>query len=102
MVGTFRMVKDDSLTFSEFFYLIQTEQGTVLRVKHFNPDFTGWEEKDKSVDFPLIKVEGKTAWFHGLTYATQPDGSLRVFVAMKSKDDSFREAQFHFQRVAVP
>ncbi|MCR9199217.1 MAG: DUF6265 family protein [Planctomycetaceae bacterium] len=99
MVGTFRMVEDDELRFSEFFYLIQTEQGTVLRVKHFNPDFTGWEEKDKSVDFPLVKVEGKTAWFQGLTYATQADGSMKVFVAMKRKDGSYNEGQFHFRRV---
>lgn len=99
MVGTFRMVQDGELAFSEFFYLVETEQGTVLRVKHFHASFEGWEEKDKSVDFPLIKVEGTTAWFSGLTYQRQKDGSLKAYVAMKRKDGSYREAEFHFQKL---
>ena len=99
MVGTFRMVQDDKLVFSEFFMLTKVDQGIVLRLKHFNPDMTGWEEKGKSVDFPLIKVEGKTAWFGGLTYQVQDDGSLKAYVAMKKKDGTFNEGQFHFQPV---
>lgn len=99
MVGTFRMVKDDKLVFSEFFMLVKTDEGVVLKLKHFNPDLTGWEEKDKSVDFPLVKVEGKTAWFGGLTYQLQDDGSLKAYVAMKQKDGTYSEGQFHLQPV---
>lgn len=98
MVGTFRMVKSEELVFSEFFSISQTANGTLLRVKHFHPDFVGWEEKDKSVDFPLIKVDGTTAWFGGLTYELQKDGSLKAYVAMRKKDGSFSETVFHFQK----
>ena len=99
MVGTFRMVQDEELVFSEFFMLIREEGKVLLRLKHFGKDFVGWEEKDKSVDFPLIKVDGKTAWFGGLTYQLQEDGSLKAFVAMKKKDGSMSEGAFHFQKV---
>ena len=68
MVGTFRMVKDGKLVFSEFFTLSKQAGKIAIRLKHFGGEFKGWEEKDKFVEFPLIKVEGKTAWFGGLTY----------------------------------
>ena len=90
MVGMFRMVKDEELVFSEFFILVRKDNKVVLRLKHFGKDFVGWEEKDKSVDFPLIKVEDKTAWFGGLTYQLQPDGSLKAWVAMKKMMAPFR------------
>lgn len=101
MVGTFRMVKDDKLVFSEFFMLVETDKGVVLRLKHFNPDMTGWEEKAKFVEFPLVKLDGKTAWFGGLTYQLQDDGSLKAYVAMKKKDGGYNEGQFHFEPVKL-
>ena len=98
MLGTFRMVKDGRLKFTEFCMIQKDANGGVaLRLKHFNPDFGGWEEKDKYVSFPLIKVEKNKACFGGLTYALQPDGSLKIWVAMKQEDGSFKEAAFHLQ-----
>lgn len=100
MLGTFRMVKDKQLTFTEFFMLQRDKnRGVTLRLKHFNPNFHGWEAKDKFVSFPLIKVEKNAAYFDGLTYAAQPDGSLKVWVAMKKQDGMFREGEFHFKRL---
>lgn len=96
MLGTFRMAKDEELIFTEFFMLVRNETGIVLKLKHFGSDFTGWETKDKSVDFPLIKVENKTAYFGGLTYQLQDDGSLKAYVAMKKKDGTYSEGKFHF------
>ncbi|MFK7817864.1 MAG: DUF6265 family protein [Planctomycetaceae bacterium] len=101
MLGTFRMVKEKKLVFTEFCMLQKdADGGVVLRLKHFNPNFDGWEKKDKFVSFPLVKVEKNTAYFGGLTYAQQADGSLKVWVAMKKKDGTFNEGAFHFKRVA--
>lgn len=101
MLGTFRMVKDDELVFTEFFMLVRSDNGVVLKLKHFGPDLSGWEEKEKSVDFPLIQVKNKTAYFGGLTYQLQDDGSLKAYVAMKKKDGTYREGAFHFRRSSV-
>ncbi len=100
MLGTFRMVQGDQLAFTEFCMLQKDKDGrVVLKLKHFNPNFDGWEKKDKFVSFPLIKVEKNAAYFGGLTYAIQPDGSMKVWVAMKQKDDTFDEGSFHFRRL---
>ncbi|GEM_PF-2348246 len=61
------MVQDNKLVFSEFFMLVREEGRIVLRLKLLGNDFTGWKEKDKSVNSPLLEVKGKTAWFGGLT-----------------------------------
>lgn len=97
--GTFRLVEDSKLNFCEVFLLTRTDQGVVLKLKHFDQHLVGWESKDKSVNFPLLKVGKNTAWFGGLTYQLQDDGSLKAWVAMKKKDGTFREAEIHFQSV---
>lgn len=97
MIGTFRLVKDGKLNFCEVFLLSKSDKGLVLKLKHFDDKLLGWEAKDKSVNFPLLKLEKSTAWFSGLTYQLQQDGSLKAWVAMKKKDGTFREAEIHFQ-----
>ena len=101
MIGTFRMVGGGKLTFTEFFMLQkEADGGVVLKLKHFGPKLDGWEEKDKFVSFPLVRVEKNAAYFGGLTYAIQPDGSMKAWVAMKQKDGTFQEGALHFNEFA--
>ncbi|MEL6109037.1 MAG: DUF6265 family protein [Planctomycetota bacterium] len=100
MLGTFRLVDGGDLKFTEFFVLQRNSEGGVeLRLKHFDAAFKGWETRDKHITFPLIKVEAKTAYFGGLTYAVQEDGSLKIWVAMKKEAGGFEEASFHLMPV---
>ena len=99
MVGTFRMVKNDQLQFSEFCMIQRDSDGRVtLLLKHFTPNFVGWEKKEGYVSFPLVKVEQRAAYFAGLTYALQTDGSLRIWVAIENQDGKTQEAALHLQR----
>lgn len=94
MLGTFQLTTDNKVAFTEFFMMSEEDDSIVLRLKHFNPDFTGWETKDKYVTFRLIRIDGQTAWFDGLTYALQENGDLQVHVAMKQQDGSMGEGAF--------
>lgn len=70
MMGMFRQMKPDgTLMFYEFYTFAEEGGSVALRIKHFNPDHTGWEEKDDFVKFPLVALEGSTAFFDGLTFA---------------------------------
>lgn len=100
MLGTFRLMKDGKLEFSEFFMLVEVEDSLVLKLKHFDAELKGWEEKDRSIEFQFIKSSGTTAWFNGLTYQLADDGVLHVYVAISSKDGSVREGEFRYQRPA--
>lgn len=98
MIGMFRIVNDKSPMFYEFWAVVEEEGSVTLKLKHFNPDMTGWEEKDKMVTFRLVKFDRNNLWFEGLTYSRQKDGSIRGFVAISEKDGSVKEASFTLRR----
>lgn len=70
IMGMFRQMRaEGGLRFYEFYSIQESAGSLVLKIKHFNPDLTGWEEKSNTVDFPLVAIEGTTAYFDGLTFA---------------------------------
>lgn len=76
MIGSFRMVQDGTPIFYEFIAIIE-ENGTIsYKLKHFNSDLTGWEEKDKYVTFPLVKMGNKEVWFDGLTIKREDNTTI--------------------------
>ena len=68
MVGTFvQEDADGTIMFTEHMYLMQESGTLVLRLKHFNADLTGWEEKDGMLTFRLVAIEPCAAYFNALT-----------------------------------
>ncbi|GAB3646799.1 hypothetical protein GCM10028791_07670 [Echinicola sediminis] len=82
MTGIFRFVEEGKLIFSEYMAIVEEEGRLYLKVKHFNGDFSPWEDKDKWVNFRFIKSEGKTAYFSGLTLHRKKS-SLTLKLAME-------------------
>ena len=100
MVGMFRLVKDDEVSFYEIFTITEEGSTALLRLKHFNADLTGWEEKNDTVDFPLVALEEGRASFDGLTYRRRGKDEMEVFLAMRTKD-GVREVHFAYKRVGA-
>lgn len=100
MVGTFRLVQEDEAAFYELMVLLEEEGSVTLKLKHFNRDLTGWEEKADTVDFPLVKAEADAVYFAGLTYRRGPEGTLQGFLAMGSDGGEMTEATFVYHPVA--
>lgn len=99
ILATFRLVKDNQPVFYELCLLAQEGNSLVYKVKHFNPDLTGWEEKDEYISFPLVKMAGDTTYFHGITFVRAGDACTH-YLAMKQKDGSYREAKTSYKRAA--
>ena len=78
--------------------ILEDSLGYVLKVKHFTRDFTGWEEKDKSVNFRFIKVEKEALYFKGITFIKEKENILKIYLAFKNKDGSYREEVFEFSK----
>jgi hypothetical protein len=100
MAGTF--VQADSkggVMFSEVMQIAPDGDSLIVRLKHFNADLTGWEEKDKSVNFRLIAREGNSWYFNGLTYRRVGRDRLLVAVRMRGDDGKASELVFRFRRV---
>lgn len=99
MVGTYRLVKDSKPVFYEMMWLLETEGTLILRLKHFNPDLTGWEEKDKTVDFKFVKKGGKRLYFSGLTFEQERNDELNIYLALRQRDGTLKEEIFSMKQV---
>jgi len=97
MVGTFKLIQQGQPVFYEFFVITDDGGSPVLKLKHFNPDMEGWEEKDGFVTFKLIKVEDGAAYFGGLTYRRVGEDRMEVFLAMRRKGE-LEEVAFELER----
>ncbi|MDG2449387.1 MAG: DUF6265 family protein [Saprospiraceae bacterium] len=86
MMGMFRLINDDQPTFYELMVIREINNSLILQLKHFHKDMKGWEEKDKTIDFPLIKMEKDKIWFDGLTFERISDKKMIVNVIIGEKE----------------
>lgn len=102
MVGTFIQHNDaGAINFTELMYISEAEGSLVLRLKHFNPDMTSWEEKDEVEAYRLVAIEPCAAYFQGLTIrcddAANPGAGLVVAVrAGRDEEGQVRELVFRY------
>jgi hypothetical protein len=68
LMGMFRWLKDEGVYLYEFMLISKSELGVTLQIKHFRPDFVGWEEKDVSTTFYFQTLEGQTITFDNGKY----------------------------------
>ena len=99
LMGVFRLVKEDKVDFYEIEAISEIEETLVLRLKHFHADLRGWEEKDETVDFPLVKLEDQKAYFDGMTFDRTSDTEMDVYVVIGSDDGSAQEMKFSYRLV---
>lgn len=98
LVGLFRLVKDGRAQVYEIITVVADGDSLDMRLKHFNSTLKGWEEKDAFVSFPLVKLEGRTAWFDGMTYQLEADGTLRVWLMQGAKEGPPQEVEIVYRR----
>lgn len=80
MIGTFRFWEDGKLVFSEFMNIIQEGETFSMKLKHFNPDLSPWEEKEKWTTFRLVEIGENIVSFSGLTMQRIGDEMLLQLV----------------------
>lgn len=99
MVGTFiQQTAEGGIMFSEHMHIIEEGGSLVLKLKHFNADLTGWEDKEGMVTFRLLSLEHCLARFSGLTLRCDGPDKLVVAVRMKSDAPEPKELLFRFDR----
>ncbi|MBX7482317.1 DUF6265 family protein [Qipengyuania qiaonensis] len=100
MIGTFVQLADaDTVRFTEHMYLMEEGGSLVLRLKHFNADLTGWEEKDDMLTFDLIALEDCAAYFRALTLRCDGEEGLLAAVRMTREGKPAGELVFRFKRM---
>lgn len=98
MMGSFKLVHDGKVKFYEIITISEIEQTVIMRLKHFDSELKGWEEKDETVDFKLVKLTPDKVFFDGLTFERISDEEMNVYVRFESEGDK-TEGKFNYHRV---
>jgi Domain of unknown function (DUF6265) len=99
MMGMYRLVRDGKPIFYELLTIVEANGSLMLRLKHFNADLTGWEEKLKTIDFPLVTKGERAIHFDGMSFHPKGNDALTVYLAINQKDGSVREETFTYKRI---
>jgi hypothetical protein len=97
MMGMFRLIRDDKVQFFEILAITEENESLMLRLKHFNPDLIGWEEKDEIMEFPLVQSTHDEIYFSGLTMRKIDDDTMHIYLISK-QGDTIRELFFDYRR----
>jgi hypothetical protein len=100
MIGMFRLVRDGKPVFYELLTLAEEKGSLMIRLKHFNADLTGWEEKDKTIDFPFITKADGVVHFDGLAWRPEGEDAMTIYLAIR-RDGNIREEKFRIRRVSA-
>jgi len=98
MMFVFRMVKDGKVSFYESGHIQQLDDSLILQLKHFDGNMKGWEEKDETIDFKLVKLEPNKVYFEGLTMEKISDDQMNVWVLIEEGGNQ-EEVLFAYKRV---
>ncbi|WP_298792213.1 DUF6265 family protein [uncultured Allomuricauda sp.] len=86
MMFSFRLINDGKVTFYEVGHIKQIDSTLILQLKHFNGDLKGWETKDETIDFKLVKIEKDIVFFEGLTMQKVGGRKMRVTVVANGQE----------------
>ena len=82
MMGMFKLVNDDKVSFYEIMTIVPEKDSYVLRLKHFSPGLVSWEEKDDSVEFPLVSASNNAVHFYGLKFSKVSENAMTIEVVV--------------------
>ena len=100
MVGYFQLVKDGKPVFYELMLLDASPKGLRMRVKHFNADFTAWEDKAGWHSFEPVAAEPNVLKFNGLTLERKGD-EMTIVVTLKQKDGRIEHMPLKLRRAPL-
>ena len=98
MMFVFKLVADGKVQFYEIGHIREVENSLILQLKHFHGDLKGWEEKDDTVDFKLVKIEGQRIYFDGLTFEKITEDEMNVYVVVGDEGGDSEEVKFNYKR----
>ena len=99
MMFVFKLVTKGKVQFYEVGHIQQKEGTLILQLKHFHNSLKGWEEKDETVDFRLVKLEDNRVYFDGFTIEKINKNEINMYVVIGHKDGSSEEVKFNYKRM---
>ena len=102
MLGYFRHIKPDGKAGFYELCAIEEYEGTLrFVIKHFHPNWIGWEEKDHALQAKLTKVSKNEAVFANMTIRRTGKDRMVMELAIGGKDGTSRTEVLRLKRLAL-
>ena len=98
IAGHFVQTNARGISFFEIVSIAEEAGTLVFRLKHFNADLTGWEERNDVRSFRLVAVEPDVWFFDGLTVRRDGADGLITAVMVHRPGTPDREFLFRYRR----
>ena len=98
MMCAFKLVTENKVSFYEIVTISEVNNTLILKLKHFHANLKGWEEKDQTVDFRLVKVTDNKVYFDGFTFERISDNEINMYVVIEDAGQQL-EVKFNYNRV---
>ena len=98
MMCVFKLVVDGDIIFYEIETISEENNSLILRLKHFNKHLKGWEEKNETIDFKLVKVDADKVYFDGFTFEKISKDEINMYVVIEDMGKK-AETKFNYHRV---
>jgi hypothetical protein len=97
IVGMFKLMHDGEVSFYELILIVEERGSLDFRVKHFNPDFSAWEEKEDYINFRFVKADENAAHFSGFSIYRISDDLMHGYIVMRN-EEGVREEKLIYRR----
>jgi hypothetical protein len=97
----FKLFGDDGVSMYELM-VMTIEDGTLsLKIRHFSPDFTAWEDKTEDVTLRLVRKDDDALHFGIISFYRRSDDRIDAYVLFRKGDEVF-EQQLVYERTRSP
>ncbi len=98
MMCVFKLIVDDKVSFYELVTIVELNETLLLRLKHFDKNLHGWETKDETIDFRLVKITPDRVYFDEFTFERISENEINIYVMIGSQDGSPEEVKFNYHK----
>jgi len=98
MMFSFKLVVENKVNFYELGHVKEVNGTLLLQLKHFGGDLKGWEKKDDTIDFKLVKIAENKLFFDDFTFERISDQEINLYVVVGNEDGSEKEVKFNYKR----
>ena len=98
MMFSFKLVSNGAVQFYELGHIQQVGETLLLQLKHFHGNLKGWEEKNDTVDFKLVKIDVDQVYFDDFTLEKISENEINVYVVIEHEDGASEEVKFNYGR----
>ena len=101
MMAAFKVTVDGKVKFYELETIMEQDETLILKLKHFSSNLHGWEEKEETVDFKLVKITEDRVYFDGMTFEKVSAEEMNVYV-LTGDEGAEQETKFAYSKVKTP